>query len=212
MKSMDEQDHYEVLEIRSDANGEEIERAYRMSMTTYGEDSLAGYSLFSDADTESLREQIEIAYRVLIDKDLRREYDTSLGVVSSVELPETSQVEEEVVVPESFATVDPSVPQNAELDESEDVTGDDFDGPRLRRYRLRTGLEIEDIAGVTKINPSYLRFIEEERFGDLPHRVYVNGFVTAYASCVGLDPRLVAASYMERFDEGRKEPRKGRFF
>jgi cytoskeletal protein RodZ len=73
-------------------------------------------------------------------------------------------------------------------------------------------MEIDDIARVTKINPNYLRFIEEERFADLPDPVYVRGFVTAYANCVGLEGRFVAASYMKRLDKGERERRKGRFF
>ena len=80
--------------------------------------------------------------------------------------------------------------------------------PRLRRSRLRRGMEIEDVARVTKVNPTYVGFIEEERFADLPARVYVRGFVGAFASCVGLDPRKVADSYMQRFDrESPKQPR-----
>jgi curved DNA-binding protein CbpA len=211
MKALSEQDHYEILEIRSDASTEEIERAYRMSMVTYADNSLAGYSVFSDGDTEVLRERIEIAYRVLINQEQRRDYDTSLGVAPPSELPEAAPAEEEVPPSESFTVSEHFPPPITELEEPDSESGD-FDGPRLRRLRMRNGLEIEDIAGVTKINPSYLRFIEEERFQDLPHRVYVNGFVTAYASCVGLDPKHVTASYMDRFDEGRKVPAKGRFF
>jgi curved DNA-binding protein CbpA len=211
MKALSEQDHYEILEIHSDASLEEIERAYRMSMITYADDSLAGYSVFSDGDTQALRERIEAAYGVLTNQEQRRDYDSGLGIAPPPEPPEPVQAEEEVATSESFAVTEHSPPPIAELDETEDE-GDDFDGPRLRRLRMRHGLEIEDIAGVTKINPSYLRFIEEERFQDLPHRVYVNGFVNAYASCVGLDPKHVTLSYMTRFDEGRKEPRKGRFF
>jgi len=93
----------------------------------------------------------------------------------------------------------------------DDGTGE-FDGERLRHFRIRGGMEIEDIARVTKISPTYLRFIEEERFADLPDSVYVRGFVTAYASCVGLEGKDVAASYMKRFDKDHGERRKGRFF
>ena len=61
--------------------------------------------------------------------------------------------------------------------------------------------------GVDVVLPD-LRFIEEERFADLPARVYVRGFVGAYASCVGLDPRRVVESYMPRFD--RESPKRRR--
>jgi cytoskeletal protein RodZ len=87
-----------------------------------------------------------------------------------------------------------------DLEEIDEESGE-FDGARLRRSRLRRGIDLDEMSSVTKINPTYLRFIEEERFSELPAQVYVRGFVTAYASCVGLDPKRVAASYMRRFRE-----------
>jgi len=78
-----------------------------------------------------------------------------------------------------------------------------YDGARLRRARMRRGLELDQIAQVTKINPTYLRFLEEERFDDLPAAVYVRGFVAAYARCCGLDLGAVVPSYMERFETAR---------
>ena len=211
MKSLSDQNYYELLEIHSDADAEEIERAYRMSMITYANDSLAGYSIFSEGDSEALRERIELAYHVLSDRELRREYDLSLGVAPPVEMSEASDATEIAAITEALGEPEPFLHPIGELDGPDDSTGD-FDGSRLRRLRMRNGLEIEDIAGVTKINPTYLRFIEEDRFQDLPHRVYVHGFVTAYATCIGLDSKHVAASYMSRFSEDREAPRKGRFF
>jgi cytoskeletal protein RodZ len=57
------------------------------------------------------------------------------------------------------------------------------------------------------VKTSYLELLEDEGFARLPARVYVRGFVMAYAACVGLDPRAVAASYLERFD---REPQRQR--
>jgi curved DNA-binding protein CbpA len=211
VRALSEQDHYEILEIASDATGEEIERAYRMTMATYADDSLAGYSVFSEGDTEALRERIEIAHRVLSNRESRREYDASLGVIPVSEEPEPLEAPEAAAISEPPSAHESATPPVTELDESDDSNGD-FDGSRLKRLRMRNGLEIEDIAGVTKISPTYLRFIEEDRFQELPHRVYVHGFVTAYATCIGLDSKQVTSSYMDRFDEGRKAPRRGRFF
>ena len=45
MKPLDEQDHYEVLEVSEDATLDDIERAYRMVRATYGEASPAVYSM-----------------------------------------------------------------------------------------------------------------------------------------------------------------------
>jgi cytoskeleton protein RodZ len=84
----------------------------------------------------------------------------------------------------------------------------EYDGARLRRARLRRGLDLEEIAIRTKINSNYLDFLEEERFADLPPRVYVRGFVMAFAACVGLDATVVAASYMRRYDAERPRQRR----
>jgi cytoskeletal protein RodZ len=64
---------------------------------------------------------------------------------------------------------------------------------------------------VTKINPTYLAFLEEGRFAELPARVYVRGFVAAYASSIGLDPNRVAGSYMKGYEAARPEHRRIRF-
>jgi flagellar biosynthesis protein FlhG len=210
MKPLSEQNHYEILEVARGCGAAELERAYQLAMATYADDSLAGYSIFETGDAAVIRERIETAYRVLSDEESRRAYDASLqGWTSSdpgqlplappAERPrpavETRPVQQPVESLEDFGDVD-------------EESGD-FDGARLRRSRVRRGMEIDDVGRVTKVNPTYLRFIEEERFEDLPARVYVRGFVSAYASCVGLDGRKVAESYMRRFDEsGPKAPRR----
>jgi curved DNA-binding protein CbpA len=211
VKSLAEQDHYEVLETHANANREELERAYRMSLATYADDSLAGYPVFGEGDAAAIREQIELAYHVLSDRKLRSDYDAT----REVDAARNETGEEDAAYPgtpsDPAPTSDTLPLQIDELGEFDGGSGD-FGGARLRRYRIRCGLEIEDIAGVTKINPTYLRFIEEERFQDLPDAVYVRGFVTAYGSCIGLDSKHVAGSYMKRFEQSRGEPRKGRFF
>jgi len=197
VKPLFEQDHYEVLEIPRDAGADGVERAYRLILSTYGEDSLAGYSIVRGADASAIRERVETAYRVLSDGDARRSYDTSLANSRSEADPEPHPEEE---IAESRAA--PAEPFE-DLEE-----GGEYDGARLRRARLRRGLDLEEIAAKTKVNPSYLGFIEDERYGDLPPRVYVRGFVMAYATCLGLEPSGVAASYMRRYDSERPRQRR----
>jgi curved DNA-binding protein CbpA len=202
VKPLFEQDHYEVLEVSRNTSPEEIERAYRVAQATYAEDSLAGYSVFGEGDARAIRERVEAAYRVLRNADARRAYDATLGASKPEPEVEALPIDApDAVRPESDVE---------ELDAFEEVDEDsgDFDGPRLRRTRLRLGMELDEISGSTKINPAYLRFIEEERFGDLPARVYVRGFVSAYASCVGLDPERVTRSYMRRFEAVCPDPRR----
>jgi flagellar biosynthesis protein FlhG len=190
VKSLSEQDHYEILETARHASAGEIERAYRMAMRTYSEGSLAGYSVFEDGDVTILRDRIEHAYAILSDEDARKAYDATLDVAEENVPAESTHAPEEI---------------HGIADEFEDLdgSGGEFTGARLRRTRLRLGLEIEQIAAVTKINPLYLRFIEDERFDDLPAAVYVRGFICSFAKHVGLDMDLVARSYMARFLEHR---------
>jgi flagellar biosynthesis protein FlhG len=107
---------------------------------------------------------------------------------------------------------DPALPRDlAPFEESDDGEGAEWTGPRLRRARLLRGLEIDDVAASTKVNPTYLRFLEEERFDDLPAVVYVRGFVSAYARLLGIDPAQVAPGYVARCEEHRRQKPRGRF-
>ncbi len=198
MKPLAEQDHYEILEVSREAHAEEIERSYRLALSTYAEESLAGYSVFEGGESDALRERVEAAYRVLSDPRLRASYDD--GLASRGREPDDGDVVAAAARHATEVVRDVERDEEGDLDEIDEYAGD-FDGSRLRRTRLSRGFELEEIAGVTKVSPSYLRFIEEERFADLPAPVYVRGFVAAYASCVGLDARRVAASYMKRYRE-----------
>jgi curved DNA-binding protein CbpA len=199
MKSVPEQDLFEILEVSPDASREEVERAYRLARATYSEDSLAGYSVFGEGDARALLHRIETAYRVLANDESRRAYVESLQADGC--LVETAPpLMEEPLQADAIGGDDG-------FEEVEAESGE-FDGARLRRCRMRCGMEIEDIAGVTKVSPTYLRFIEEDRFSELPATVYVRGFVSAYASCLGLDASRVAASYMQRVEAHRSDGRR----
>ncbi len=75
-----------------------------------------------------------------------------------------------------------------------------YSGAFLQSIREFKEIRLEDISDRTKIQKTYLRCIEEERFDALPARVYVEGFVTQYAKLLRLDAREVAEGYMERYD------------
>jgi flagellar biosynthesis protein FlhG len=205
-KPVEEMTYYEVLEVPRDASGEEVERAYRVALATYGEGSLAAYSVYGSSEVSVIRERVEEAYRVLSEPEGRRAYDAEIGgldpVAASVELALRFDDEREDI----RRSPDAVAPEIEAFDDVEEECGD-YDGPRLRRARLRRGIAIEKIAAVTKINPTYLRFIEEEQFQDLPAAVYVRGFVTAYARCIGLDPARAVPDYMRRLEEARPSSR-----
>ena len=217
MRGIDELDFYELLEIPRTAGAGEIERAYRLAQQTFGEDSLATYSLFENADAAVIRDRLDEAYRILSDPEARAAYDESTDFAPD---PEPGPPAPEAPLrgePEQLAIASLDSPGESieevvdEYEAFEDEGGGDFDGLRLRRTRLFRGYEIDDISDVTKVSGAHLRNIEEENFGDLPADVYVRGFVTAYAKTIGLDPGVVVPSYMARVQQSRSEGQRGRF-
>lgn len=224
MKPLSEQDHYEALDVPQSATRDEIERAYHLAKATYADDSLAGYSVFQEGETPLLRERIEIAYRTLADVEARRAYDAEIASARRPRSrrepePELAASAVSAAATEAAAALGPelhlppptSLAGELEEGDPDQDEGVEYDGPRLERMRARRGIELDEIAGVTKVNPSYLRFIEEERFDDLPAAVYVRGFVKCYARCLGLDPDRVARSYMSRYEERSSKRRRGLF-
>ncbi len=222
MKPLEEQDHYEVLEVSPGAASEDIERAYRLTRAAYTDGSMALYSIFSRDDAAVIRSRIDEAYRVLTDPQDRARYDAEAGIAerhAPAEEPATQtrpvdafpievdpQEEEARVMPAELpSAIEVIDDPDADIDEETS----DFDGAALRRARMRRGVELDQISDVTKVSVKYLQCIEEEAFDRLPASVYVRGFVTAYARAIGLDARRVATSYMERVDAAR-EPRQRR--
>lgn len=198
-----DQDHYEALELERDASREEVERAYRLARSTWAEGALAVYSVASESELGVLRERVEEAYRVLSDADARSAYDASFPRL----LPARSDEPDLGLDDEPEAKASEELP--AEIARFEDLSGPEngrWTGAALRRTRLARGLALEQISAITKVNPFYLGSIEGERFDALPAAVYVRGFVSAYARCLGLDARRVANDYVERLQRARPEP------
>jgi curved DNA-binding protein CbpA len=224
MRGIGELDYYELLEISRTASVVEIEHAYRLAQQVYAEGSLALYSVFESHDAAAIRKRLDDAYRILSDSELRSSYDESQSFEPDVLVETTSPGEpgnpgfdlqtslDLSGAASTGATLAASqIDDDQEYDAFEDEGGSDFDGLRLRRTRLFRGYEINDISDATKVSGAHLRNIEEENFADLPADVYVRGFVTAYASTIGLDPKIVVPSYMALVQESRTGNQRSRF-
>jgi cytoskeletal protein RodZ len=70
-------------------------------------------------------------------------------------------------------------------------------GTYLKQRREARGLSIVDISRATKIKTSSLELLEEARLDDLPAQVFVCGFISAYAQCVGLERSEMLRRYRE---------------
>jgi len=196
VRPLADQDHYEILEIPRGASPSAVERAYRLARTTFADDSLALYSVVDPRDAEAIRLRVEEAWRVLSDPEARRRYDAELepdGLGERLAIEFDAEPIRPAASPASPGALGDMAPGERPSR---------YDGPTFRAARLRHSLGLDQIAEITKVNPRYLRYIEEENVDGLPARVYVRGFVEAYSRVVGFDPGYAVPSYMEIFDQG----------
>ena len=57
---------------------------------------------------------------------------------------------------------------------------------RLKKIRISSGLEIDDISRATCITARYLKAIEEGDFSDIPGDIYTRGYIKEYAKYLGV--------------------------
>ena len=74
----------------------------------------------------------------------------------------------------------------------------EFSGELLRRIRESRGIELTEIAQITKIGRAHLLAIEEENEKALPATVYARGFLVELAKFLRLDPMRVQKTYLRR--------------
>jgi curved DNA-binding protein CbpA len=189
MKRLSDQNYYEILEVSYRATWGEIQKAYELARKTYGPDSIAAYSLFGSDDREVIFKKIEEAYQTLIDQGKRKRYDDDLAKVVQELAGQVPDVSTESVAPIM------EVPLS-----SEEVTG-----KVLKRIREKRGISIQEIADRTRINITYLYFIEEDNFRSLPAEVYLRSYLAQYAKLLHLDAKTLVEGYIKMFQNWQKE-------
>lgn len=75
-------------------------------------------------------------------------------------------------------------------------------GHKLRVARESLGLSYRDMADITKIQPNFLKYLEDERFEELPAEVYVRGFLRSYARELRLDENEIMEAYLNQTGQG----------
>ncbi len=72
-------------------------------------------------------------------------------------------------------------------------------GELLRQERMQQGMSLETVMKFTKVSRRHLEALEDGRIEDLPHPVYVRGFVKVYAEVLGLEikglPQILDQAY-----------------
>src|SRR5688500_21891 len=72
-------------------------------------------------------------------------------------------------------------------------------GSRLRSARIAKGMSLEALSKITRVKPAILAAIENNDTTAIPPRPYGRGFVSAFASQVGLDPQATVRDYFLQF-------------
>ncbi len=187
MKRIEEQTHYEILEVSPRATAKEIQRAYEHAKETFSQDYPALFPLTQEQDLPRIQSAIEEAYRVLMDEALRKNYDESHLLEFSDE-PEEDQT-----------------PRLPFTEISVDVSEEPFRGKALMQIRERMGIDLKTVSEETRISTKILECIEEEALEKLPPLVYVKGFLRAYARFLRLDPQKVIGDYLTLLTEKKKK-------
>jgi DnaJ-class molecular chaperone len=211
MKKLDALTFYELLEVGSDASPFEIHHAYKEMFQLYHEDSLASYSFFSREEREEILAKLNEAYSTLMDEKKRSQYDQLLierGVLeeemqyqrdrkklSLLPLSKRPSADTALRIRDRLKTM---VSSNAMIQEI--LAHDVLSGGDLKKIRDELGVSLEEIAETVKVRMAYLRAIEEDRFEKAPSRIFLKGFVRAYAQYIGLDADMVANRYLKRIN------------
>jgi flagellar biosynthesis protein FlhG len=206
---------FDILEVAPGAPRHEIDRAYELALLSYGEDSLASYSLYSPRERIAMIHRIEGAYRALTDPSAKEAENAGASGIAALlqemEREKTPPEPERAVSPAAREPIEersPAARARASLNrhkplpagpavEPIDIAGP-YDGPTLRRIRDARGLRLEEVAASTKIGTTTLRLIESNAYDRLPAKIYLRGYLLAYARCLRLDPGAVTTSYMEQ--------------
>lgn len=79
-------------------------------------------------------------------------------------------------------------------------------GLYLRSEREQQGMDIKDIASLTKIQPKFIAALEGDDYDRLPKGPFVIGFLRSYAQCLSLDADEVVAFFQARDGMAMQSP------
>ena len=186
---------YDVLWTHQSASDEDLRRAYKRQRELYQPGSLPLTSLLKGDQLRAEQARVEEAHDTLLDPLRRKAYDASVFPAEQAELPKRN------------AALDSALEAERSMLQKElarEINGEtEFTGTLLRKVRESQGIELSEIAKLTKISSTHLQAIEAERYGELPALVYTRGFVQQLAKFLKLDPTQVSKTYLRRLREWR---------
>ena len=202
MKPIQEQNFYEIFDVPPTATRQQIEQAYELAKKTYGDNSLATYSLLSPEDRKEIMTKIRLAYETLSDEGRRRRYDQDVMGLPPRESPvRPTTGTEATAAPVQTA---PSLETAAEKPDAALPDIESLTGAQLKEFRERRKIPLQEIANKTRINITYLEYLEKEQYRSLPPPVYLRSYMIQYARMLGLDPTRVADRVLHLVEQSKK--------
>jgi len=209
MKSFDELNNYEILDIPINASEFEIRQAYKEALSIYDKNSLATYSLFTDEERSNVLKKIEEAFYTLIDEKARTDYDMMLVKSGKVEASHLNKKDQRKPIPlfRTRTSIDEGsflkkIKRKVEEKEVREISNqilskDVISGKDLKTLRESLGIELEEIFEVARISISILRAIEENRTESLPSKIYLKNFLKLYAEILQVDSIKIVDGYLK---------------
>lgn len=214
MKTFENENYYQILQVPANAAADEIKHAYRGTLAIYEAESVATYSLFSDEQRERLLQAIETAFDTLINEDKRTAYNRMLIDTGQVDAADFSGQSHRKPAAGADTRITPDekslgqwvrkkadTPAIRQLIETM-LSKEMISGQELKQLRQAYGIEISEIYTVTKISGDSLKRIEADQFEDLPAEIYVRQFLKAYAEVLQIDSGHVVEAYLRFMARG----------
>lgn len=212
MKKLEDLNFYELLEVAFDASPFEVHQAYKEMTQLYHDDSLASYSFFSREEREEILAKLDEAYSTLMDEKRRSRYDQLLierGILEKATQYQGDRIKSGPMYDAKRVATNtalrirerlkPVVSSNPVIQEI--LANDVLSGRDLKKIRDELGISLEEISELVKVRVVYLHAIEDDQFKKTPSRIFLKGFLRAYAQCIGLDADVVASRYLKRIHD-----------
>lgn len=210
MKSFENLNYYEMLELPLTASPFEIREAYKDALSIYNENSLTTYSLFTDDERDTILGKIEEAFLTLIDEDKRADYDRTLHRPGNSEKPFPERRDQRYPTPlfraKEFTSTEAMrqrVRQKIEGKDGEKISKDllvkeSISGADLKALREAMGVELEEVFEITRVSLSTLAAIENNESEKLPPVIYLKNFLRQYADLLQLDSKKIIDAYLKQ--------------
>jgi DnaJ-class molecular chaperone len=200
-------DLHEILNLRPDAEPEDIERAYLHLTTIYSENSRAAYGALSDEERRWMVKWIQEAYEAL----MIRAGAVAETRQSAQGKKQVSQSPGDPVRPDGHISAGQDTSKHGrnqsgganqgadqEIKADFQLSAKAVTGAHLRNIRIAKGASLDDISSATRVKKAYLEAIESDNPQRFPAPVFMKGFLKAYAKALGLNPDEISEKYLHR--------------